>query len=78
MSEDTNEEGRPVRRFLERAVDPDNDNNFCSPARDLVVIEFRLTFEWLGSPVLRGVMLATAECTHCNTTLNLIQLLHER
>ena len=50
-------------------VDPDQAHNFCYTVGDLVVIKFRLTFGWSGSPSVLGVMSAAAEHAHCNTTL---------
>lgn len=42
----------------------------------MVVIDFRLTFAWSGSPSFWGVMSAAAEHAHCNT-LETAQILSE-
>ena len=36
--------------FRNVRVDPDEANNFCYTVGELVVIDFRLTFGWSGSP----------------------------
>ena len=58
-------------------VDPDQAHNVCYTGGDLVVIDFRMTFGWSGSPVFWGVMSAAAEHVHCNTTLTSTQLAGE-
>ena len=63
--------------FRNVRVDPDRAHNFCYTVGDLVVIDFRLTFGWSGSPGFWGVMSAAAEHAHCNTTLKSTQLLDE-
>ena len=68
---DVSEDFRNVR------VDPDKAHNFCYTVGELVVIDFRLTFGWSGSPGFWGVMSAAAEHAHCNTTINSIPLLDE-
>ena len=67
-----------VDPFRNVRVHPDQAHSFCYTVGDLVVIDFRLTFGWSGSPGFWGVMSAAAEHAHCNTTLNLTQLLDER
>ena len=63
--------------FRNVRVDPDKAHNFCYAVGDLVVIDFRLTFGWSGSPGFWGVMSAAAAHAHCNTTLDSVQLLDE-
>ena len=63
--------------FRNVRVDPDEAHNFCYTVRELVVIDFRLTFGWSGSPGFWGVMSAAAEHAHCNTTIKTAQLLNE-
>jgi len=63
--------------FRNVRVDPDQAPNFCYTVGDLVVIDFRLTFGWSGSPGFWGVISAAAEHAHCNTTLKSSQLLEE-
>ena len=58
-------------------VDPDKTHNFCYTVGELVVINFRLTFGWSGSPGFWGVMPAAAAHAHCNTTIDIVQLLDE-
>ena len=55
--------------FRNVRVDPDEAHNFCYTVRELVVIDFRLTFGWSGSLGFWGVMSAAAENAHCNTTI---------
>ena len=43
----------------------------------MVVIDFRLTFAWSGSPSFWGVMSAAAEHAHCNTNLETVQIMSE-
>ena len=50
-------------------VDPDQAHNVCYTVGRLVVIEFRLTFGWSGSPGFWGVMSAADEHAHCYTAL---------
>ena len=64
--------------FRNVPVDPDQAHNFWYTVGDLVVINFRLTFGWSGSPGFWGVMSAAAEHAHCNTALDSTQLLDER
>ena len=61
--------------FRNVRVEPDQARNVCSPVGDLVVNNFRLTFEWSRSTGSWGVMSATVEHAHCNTTVNVTQLL---
>ena len=68
---DVNDTYRNVR------VDPDQAHNFCYVVDDLIVIDFRLTFGWTGSPGNFGIMASAAEHAHCNTTLDTAQLLPE-
>ena len=68
---DVNDAYRNVR------IDPNQDHNFCYTIGDLVVIDFRLTFGWTGSPGNFGVMASAAEHSHCNTDLSNVQLLPE-
>ena len=63
--------------FRNVPVDPDQAHNFWYTVGDLVVINFRLTFGWSGSPRFLGVMSAAAEHAHCSTTLDWSQLLDE-
>ena len=63
--------------FRNVRVDPDQAQTFCYTVGELVVIGFRLTFGWSGSPGFWGVMFAAANDAHCNTILNLTQLLDE-
>ena len=63
--------------FMKVRVDPDQAHNICYTVGDLVVIDFRLTFGWPGSPGGWGVMSAAAEHAHCNVTLNSLQLSDE-
>ena len=63
--------------FRNLGVDPDNAHNFCYTAGELVVIDFRLTLRWSGSPGFWGAMSAAAEHAHCNTTINSSQPLDE-
>ena len=60
------------------SVDPDKAHNVCYTVGDLVVIEFRLTCGWSGSPRFWGIMSVAAQHAHSNTTLNSTQLLEER
>ena len=68
---DVNDAYRNVR------IDPKQARNFCYTVGDLVVIDFRLTFGWTGSPGNSGVMASAAEHSHCNTDLSNVQLLPE-
>ena len=63
--------------FRNVRVDPDKAHTFCYTAEDPVVIDFRLTFGWSGSPTFWGDMSAAAEDAHCDTTLNSTKLLEE-
>ena len=63
--------------FQNVRVDPDKAHKFCYTVGELVVIDFRLTFRWSGSPGFWGVMSAAAEHAHCNTTIKTAQLLNE-
>ena len=49
--------------FQNVRVDPDKAHKFCYTVGELVVIDFRLTFRWSGSPGFWGVMSAAAEPT---------------
>ena len=69
--EDASDAFRNVR------VDPDEAHNFYYIVGDLVVIDFRLTFGWSGSPGYWGVMAAAAAHAHCHTSLDSVQLLSE-
>ena len=60
---DVNDAYRNVR------VEPEQAHNFSYVVDDLVVIDFRLTFGWTGSPGHFGVMASAAEHSHCNTNL---------
>ena len=51
-------------------IDPNQPHNSCYTVGDLVVIDFRLTFGWTGSPGNFGVMASAAEHSHCNTDLS--------
>lgn len=55
---DVNDAYRNVR------VNPDQAHNFCYAVGDLVVVDFRLTFGWTGSPGHFGVMASAAEYSH--------------
>ena len=68
---DVNDAYRNVR------IDPNQAHNICYTVGDLVVIDFRLTFGWTGSPGNFGVMASAAEHSHCNTDLSHVQLLPE-
>ena len=68
---DVNDAYRNVR------VDPDQAHNFCYVVDNLIVIDFRLTFGWTGSPGNFGVMASAAEHAHRNTNLNNVCLLPE-
>ena len=63
--------------FRNVRIDPDEAHNFCYMVGELIVIDFRLTFGWSGSPGFWGVMSAAAEHAHCNTTLASAQILGE-
>ena len=63
--------------FRNVRVDLDEVHNFCYTVGELVVTDFHLTFEWSGSPGVRGVMSATAVHVHCNSTIDSAQLLHK-
>ena len=54
--------------FRNVRIDPDEAHQFCYTVGELVVIDFRPTFGWSGSPGFWGVMSAAAEHAHCNTT----------
>ena len=58
-------------------IDPDGAHNFVYTVGELVVIDFRLTFGWSGSPGFWGVVSAAAELAHCSTTLVSAQILSE-
>ena len=58
-------------------IDPNQARNVCYTVGDLVVIDFRLTFGWTGSPGNFGVMTSAAEHSHCNTDLSNVQRLPE-
>ena len=58
-------------------IDPKQAHNFCYTVGDLVVIDFRLTFGWTGSPGNFGVMASAAEHSHCKTDRSYVQLLLE-
>lgn len=58
-------------------VDPDNAHNLCYTVGELIVIEFRRTFAWSGSPGFWGVMSVAAEHAHCHTTIKAARLLNE-
>ena len=55
-------------------VNPDKAYNVCYTVGELVVIDFRLTFELSGSPEFTGVIWVAAKHARCNTTINPIQL----
>ena len=56
---------------------PDEVYNFCYTVGELIVIDFRLTFGWSGSPGFWGTMSTAAERVHCNTTLASAQIVGE-
>ena len=58
-------------------VDPDQAHNFCYLVGGLIVIDFRLTFGWSGSPGFWAILAGDAEHAHCNTTLDFARLLDE-
>ena len=58
-------------------IDPNQVHNVCYTIGGLAVIDFRLTFEWTGSPVNFVVMGSAAEHSHCNTDFSNVQLLPE-
>ena len=68
---DVNDAYRNVR------IDPNQAHNFCYTVGDLVVIDFRLTFGWTGSPANFGVMASAVENSHRNNDLSNVQLLPE-
>ena len=68
---DVNDAYRNVR------VDPDQAHNFCYVVDDIIVIDFRLTFGWTGSPGNFGVMASAAAHSHNNTNLHNVRLLPE-
>ena len=68
---DVNDSYRNVR------IDPNQARNVCYTVGDLVIIDFRLTFGWTGSPGNFGVMASAAEHSHCNTDLSNVQRLPE-
>lgn len=55
--------------FRNVRFDPDEAHKFCYSVGELVVIDFRQTFGWSGSPGFWGVMSAATEHAHCKTTL---------
>ena len=63
--------------FQNVRIDPGKAHNFCYTVGDLLVIDFRLTFEWSGSPGFGGVKAAAAEHAHCNTSFASAQVVHE-
>ena len=63
--------------FRDVGVDPDKAHKFCCTVGDLVMIGFRLTFGWSGSPGSCGVMSTAAEHALCNNTLNMTRRLDE-
>ena len=63
--------------FRNVRVDLDKAHNFCYTVRELVEIDFCLTFGWSRSPGFWGVMSAAAAHVHCNTTIDTAQLLGE-
>ena len=63
--------------FRNVRIDPDEAHNLCYTVGELMVIDFRLTFGWSGSPVFWGVMSAAAENARGNTTVASAQILHE-
>ena len=63
--------------FRNVRIDPDEAHQFCYTVGELVVIDFRPTFGWSGSPRFWGVMSAAAEHAHCNTTLASAHILSE-
>ena len=64
--------------FRDVRVDPKKAHNFCYTVGEFVVIDFRLAFEWSGSPGFWCVMLTASEHAHCNTTIISTQLLEDR
>ena len=63
--------------FRNVRIDPDEAHNFFRTVGDQLVIDFRLTFGWSGSPGFWGVMAAVAEHAHCNTSLVSAQVVRE-
>ena len=63
--------------FRNVRVDPDQADNFCYTVGDVIVIDLRLIFGWLGSPGFWAVMSAAAEHAHGSTALNSTRLLDE-
>ena len=63
--------------FRNVRVDSDQAHNFFYLVGDLIVIDFRLTFRWPGSPRFWGILAAAAEHAHCNTTLESARWLAE-
>lgn len=44
--------------------DPDEVCNYCYTVEDLVVVDFRLTFDWTRPPGNFGIMVSAAESSH--------------
>ena len=63
--------------FRKVRVDQDKAYIFCYTVGELVVINFRSTFGWSGSPGFWDVMSAAAAHAHCNITIHLAHLLDE-
>ena len=63
--------------FRNVRLDPDKAHSFCYIVGEVVELDFRLVFGCSGSPGFWGVMPATAEHAHCNTTINSFKLLDE-
>ena len=56
--------------FWNVRVDPDKAHKFRYTVGDLVVIDFRLTFGWSGSPGFWGLMSAAAAHGHSHTMID--------
>ena len=56
--------------FRNVRIEPHQAHNSCYTVGDAVVIDFRLTFGWSGSPGFWDVMSAADERAHCNTILH--------
>ena len=58
-------------------IDPHKAHHLCYTVGELVVIGFRSTLGWSGSPGFWGLISAAAAHAHCNTTTDPAQLLDE-
>ena len=63
--------------FQNVLVDFDQKYNSCFLLGGVIIVDFRLTFGWSGSPGFYGSLAAAAENEHCNTTLESARLIDE-